>query len=239
MSSKGPQSGKTAATDDDVKWGDVTPALTKLALELGPLVIFFFANARGGAVLHAFPVLKQWFPQPILFATGVFMVAMAIALILSKMILKRVAIMPLVTGAVVLVFGGLTLYLQDDTFIKMKPTIVDLLFSGVLLGGLFFKQSLLKYVFGEVYKLKPRGWYILTVRWGLFFLFLAMLNEIVWRNFSTDTWVAFKVWGTMPITLVFTALQLPTLNRYAPDPESQPEIGAAPEGAKVSDAPQS
>jgi len=119
---------------------------------------------------------------------------------------------------VVLIFGGLTIYFQDAAFIKMKPTIVDLLFSGVLLGGLLFGQSLLKYVFGDVYKLKPQGWLILTVRWGLFFLFLAVLNEIVWRNFSTDIWVAFKVWATMPITVIFTMFQLPILSKYAPDP---------------------
>ena len=106
--------------------------------------------------------------------------------------------MPLVTGVVVLIFGGLTLWLQDDTFIKMKPTIVNSLFAVTLLGGLLFGQSLLKYVFGDVYKLKPKGWFVLTWRWGLFFFFLAVANEVVWRMFDTDTWVAFKVWGIMP-----------------------------------------
>jgi intracellular septation protein len=199
--------------------GDLKPQLIKLALELGPLVIFFLANARGEAILAAFPALKQWFPQPILFATAVFMVTMVIALILSKAIMKRIAIMPLVTGVVVLIFGGLTLYLQDDTFIKMKPTIVNLLFGGVLLGGLPFGQSLLKYVFGEVYKLREEGWTVLTLRWGLFFLALAILNEIIWRNFSTDMWVTFKVWGIMPLTIVFSMLQLPALSKYAVDEE--------------------
>ena len=152
-------------------------------------------------------------------ATAWFMGAMLLALLLSWLIMKRIALMPLITGIVVLVFGGLTLWLQDDTFIKMKPTIVNVLFGGVLLGGLAFGQSLLKYVFGEVYALKPRGWYILTLRWGLFFFLLALLNELIWRNFSTDLWVAFKVWGIMPLTVIFSLLQLPVLGKYAPDPE--------------------
>ena len=150
--------------------------------------------------------------------TAWFMVAMVISLVLSWLLLKKIALMPLVTGAVVLVFGGLTLWLHDDTFIKMKPTIVDSLFGVVLLGGLLFRQSLLKYVFGDVYKLQPKGWMVLTLRWGVFFFFLAALNEVVWRTQSTDFWVAFKVWATMPLTILFAALQLPVLNKYAPEP---------------------
>lgn len=205
--------------------GDPKAQLTKLALELGPLIVFFFANARGQGLIDAYPALKTWFSEPIFLATALFMVAMAISLVLSKAILKKIAIMPLVTGVVVLIFGGLTLWLQDDTFIKMKPTIVNILFGGTLLGGMAFGQSLLKYVFGEVYRLKPEGWAKLTWRWGWFFLALAVLNEVVWRNFSTDLWVAFKVWGIMPITIIFSALQLPLLNRYA-DGEA-PEAKAA------------
>lgn len=201
--------------------------ITKLALELGPLVIFFLVNARGEAILTQFPALTQWFSQPIIFATGVFMVAMVISLVLSLIILKRIAVMPLVTGVVVLVFGGLTLYFQDSTFIKMKPTIVNILFASVLLGGLPFGQTLLKYVFGDVYRLQEKGWWILTWRWGAFFVLLAVLNEIVWRTQSDDFWVAFKVWGIMPITVVFSMLQLPVLNRYAPAEE--PEADAAAE----------
>lgn len=218
MTSDAPK-GSTPAKGDDVAIKDLGPAATKLALELGPLLIFFFANLKGDVILAAFPALARWFPQPIFFATAVFMAAMAVSLVLSWALMHRLAVMPVVTGIVVLIFGGLTLYLKDDTFIKMKPTIVNLLFGGVLLGGLAFGHSLLKYVFGEVYKLKPKGWSVLTMRWGLFFIFLAILNELVWRNFSTDTWVAFKVWGTMPITIVFTLCQLPVLNRYAPEPE--------------------
>ena len=188
--------------DADVSWGELRPQLIKMALELGPLVVFFIVNARAD----------------IFVGTAWFMGAMVLSLILSWLLLKKVALMPLVTGVVVLIFGGLTLWLHDDTFIKMKPTIVDSLFGIVLLGGLVFRTSLLKYVFGDVYKLRPEGWTVLTLRWGLFFFFLAVLNELVWRTQSTDFWVAFKVWATMPLTILFAALQLPVLNKYAPEP---------------------
>jgi intracellular septation protein len=188
--------------DQDVNWSELKPQLIKMALELGPLVVFFIVNSR----------------TDIFVGTAWFMAAMVLALALSWLLLKKVALMPLVTGVVVLVFGGLTLWLHDDTFIKMKPTIVDSLFGVVLLGGLIFRTSLLKYVFGDVYKLRPEGWTILTLRWGLFFFFLAALNEVVWRTQSTDFWVAFKVWATMPLTIGFAALQLPVLTKYAPQP---------------------
>jgi len=200
---------------------DLKPQLIKLALELGPLVVFFLVNAKGEDILAAFPQLAAWFSQPIIFATAVFMVAMVISLSASWFLLRRVAVMPLVTGVVVLVFGGLTLYFQDSLFIKLKPTIVNVMFGTVLLGGMLFGQSLLKYVFGDVYKLREEGWTVLTLRWGLFFFVLALLNEIVWRNFSDDFWVAFKVWGIMPITIVFSMLQLPALSRYAVEPPEQ------------------
>ena len=187
---------------DEIDWAHLKPQLLKLVLELGPLVIFYVANAR----------------TDIFAATAWFMAAMVGSLILSWLLLRKLAVMPVVTGAVVLVFGGLTLYLHDDTFIKMKPTIVNSLFAIALLGGLFFKQSLLRYVFGDVYKLKPEGWTILTLRWGLFFFALAILNEVVWRTQSTDFWVAFKVWATMPLTIIFAASQLGVLSRYAPEP---------------------
>ena len=141
--------------------------------------------------------------------------------------------MPVVTGIVVLIFGGLTLYLKDDTFIKMKPTIVNALFAVVLLGGLLFRQSLLRYVFGDVYKLKPQGWTILTLRWGLFFVFLAVLNEVVWRGrcFSDPkptSGLLSRFGRTMPITVVFTLFQLPILQKYAPDPETPAAPGGEP-----------
>lgn len=188
----------------EVNWDELRPQIIKIALELGPLLVFFFVNAN----------------YDIFTATAWFMGAMVLSLVLAWFLLKKVAIMPLVTGVVVLVFGTLTLLLKDDTFIKMKPTIVDTLFGVTLLGGLIWGQSLLKYVFGDVYKLKPEGWRKLTINWGLFFLFLAVANEVVWRMFDTDFWVAFKVWGVMPITIVFSMLQLPLLTKYAPDPKA-------------------
>jgi intracellular septation protein len=207
---------ETKATEPS--WDELRPQIIKMALELGPLVVFFIVNTKGEDILAAFPALSQWFTQPIIFATAVFMAAMVISLLLSWLLLRRVAVMPLVTGVVVLIFGGLTLYFQDATFIKMKPTIVNTLFGVTLLGGLAFGQSLLKYVFGEVYRLEPKGWTILTLRWGLFFIVLAVMNEVVWRTQSTDFWVAFKVWATMPLTIIFAAFQLPVLTKYAPRP---------------------
>jgi intracellular septation protein len=207
---------ETKATE--LSWDELRPQIIKMALELGPLVVFFIVNTKGEDILAAFPALSQWFTQPIIFATAVFMAAMVISLLLSWVLLRRIAVMPLVTGVVVLIFGGLTLYFQDATFIKMKPTFVNTLFGVTLLGGLAFGQSLLKYMFGEVYKLEPKGWMILTLRWGLFFILLAVMNEVVWRTQSTDFWVAFKVWATMPLTIIFAALQLPVLTKYAPRP---------------------
>lgn len=220
---------QTAQTEEQ----DLKPAMIKLALELGPLVVFFIVNAQGERILEAFPTLQSWFSQPIIFATAVFMVAMAVSLALSQIILKRIPVMPLVTGVVVLVFGGMTLYFQDALFIKLKPTITNVMFGSILLGGLVAGHSLLRYVFGEVYKLQDRGWYLMTLRWGLFFFFLAIVNEVVWRNFSDDFWVAFKVWGIMPITMIFTLAQMPLLTKYAPTSEDTPgAVQAAAEGAQ-------
>jgi intracellular septation protein len=212
---------KTEAKKDEVNWTELRPQILKLVLELGPLVIFYVANAKAD----------------IFAATEWFMGAMVIALLLSWLLLRKVAIMPLVTAIVVVVFGSLTLILHDDTFIKMKPTVVNALFAVTLLGGLAFGQSLLRYVFGDVYKLKPEGWTVLTLRWGLFFLFLAVLNEVVWRGAdafvadpkaATNLWVAFKVWGTTPITVIFTLFQLPVLTKYAPDAEHPAAEGGEP-----------
>ncbi|MCX5494820.1 septation protein A [Kaistia dalseonensis] len=190
---------------NDPKRKELNPIL-KLLLELGPLGVFFFANARYG----------------IYWATGAFMVVTLAALAASLVITRRLPIMPLVTGIVVVVFGGLTLWLHDDTFIKMKPTIVNALFGAVLLGGLLFGRSLLGYVFDSVFKLTDEGWRVLTFRWGLFFLLLAVLNEVIWRMFSTDVWVQFKVFGIMPLTLVFTLSQLPLITRTT-IPDEQPK----------------
>jgi len=199
----------------DPKKKEINPLL-KFALELGPLVVFFFANARGEWLVAKFPALHA-FGGPIFIATGLFMIATAIALAASWLLTRTLPIMPLVSGVVVFVFGGLTLWLQDDVFIKMKPTIINTLFGGVLLGGLYFGRSLLGYVFDSAFSLDAEGWRKLTLRWGLFFLLLAVLNEIVWRSFSTDFWVAFKVWGMMPITLLFTLSQMPLIMRHSLD----------------------
>ena len=142
------------------------------------------------------------------------MVAIAISLGVNWALVRRVPILPLVTGVLVLVFGGLTLLLQDELFIKLKPTIVNTLFAVILLGGIAFGKSFLKSLLGEMFSMSDEGWRILTIRWALFFVFLAVLNEIVWRNFSTDAWVSFKVFGIMPLTVVFSMSQLPTMNRY-------------------------
>jgi intracellular septation protein len=127
----------------------------------------------------------------------------------------RWPIMPMVGGFFVLVFGGLTIWLQDETFIKLKPTIVNCLF-GVILGGglLFFRRPLLKPIFGAAFKLTDEGWWKLTVRWALFFFVLAAVNEVMWRRFSTDTWIASKMFLSFPLTLVFAFLQVPLLKRY-------------------------
>jgi intracellular septation protein len=172
--------------------------LLKLALELGPLGIFFFANSRFG----------------IFEATAAFMVATFVALGLMWLIARRLAIMPLVTGVVVLVFGTLTLALHDDLFIKLKPTIVNGLFGSILLGGLAFGRSFMAVVFDDALRLDEAGWRKLTISWGLFFLFLAVLNEVVWRTQDTDTWVAFKVWGIMPLTMIFALAQTPILLKH-------------------------
>jgi intracellular septation protein len=182
----------------------LNPAL-KLVLDLGPLLIFFAANSRFG----------------IFAATGAFMVAIVIALGIAYALTRHLPIMPLVTAVVVVVFGTLTLVLHDELFIKVKPTIIYVLFGGVLLGGLAFGTSLLGVVFDSVFHLTEEGWRKLTLRWGLFFLALAVLNEIVWRTQTTDVWVSFKVFGVMPLTFLFAGLQYPLLTKYAA-PESAP-----------------
>ncbi|WP_349358588.1 septation protein A [Stappia sp.] len=194
------------------------PPLLKLALELGPLVLFFFANARGEMLVERFPALGA-FGGPIFLATGVFMVAITISLGVSYALTRRLPVMPVVSGVVVLVFGALTLWLHDELFIKLKPTIVNTLFGCVLLGGLVFGKSLLGYVFDSVFRLDAEGWRKLTFRWGVFFFFLALLNEVVWRLFSTDFWVSFKVFGVMPITIAFTLAQMPLIQRHSLDQE--------------------
>lgn len=214
----------------DVRKAPVNPLL-KFALELGPLMVFFFVNLKGARLAEIFPALSA-LGAPIFMATAAFMVAMALSLVVSFVLMRSLPIMPLITGVVVLVFGGLTLYLQNDTFIKMKPTIVNLLFGGTLLAGLAFGKSLLAYVFDSAFQITETGWKILTFRWALFFLFLALLNEVVWRTTSTDFWVAFKVWGVLPITLIFAFAQVTVLSRHALPETGAPEFDGAREKPK-------
>ncbi|MEN9894891.1 MAG: intracellular septation protein [Pseudomonadota bacterium] len=187
--------------------------ILKLSLEIGPLLVFFLANLRGEWLMKTFPALAE-LGGPLFVATALFMAATALSLIVSRMLFGHLPIMPLVSGVVVLVFGGIGIYLQNDIFIKMKPTIINTLFGLVLLGGLFFGKSLLGIIFEAAFQMTDEGWRKLTFRWGLFFLFLAVLNEVVWRNFSNDVWVNFKVWGTMPITLLFTMSQMPMIIKH-------------------------
>ena len=173
--------------------------MLKLALDIGPLVVFFAANAAYG----------------IFRATAIFMATIVVAFVVSYVLTRHIAIMPVVTAVIVLVFGSLTLVLHDELFIKLKPTIIYVLFGGVLMGGLAFGTPLLGLVFDSVFHLTEEGWRKLTLRWALFFFALAILNEIVWRTQSTDVWVSFKVFGVVPLTFVFAALQYPLLTKYA------------------------
>ncbi len=195
----------------------------KMAIEIGPLILFFLANARGEQAAALWPAIAS-LGGPIFFATAVFVVATLVSLAVSYALTRRLPLMPFVTAIVVVVFGALTLWLQNETFIKLKPTIIYVLFGAVLLGGLAFGRSLLGYVFDAVFKLTDEGWRQLTIRWGVFFLALAVLNEIVWRSFSTDFWVSFKLFGFLPLTFVFAMAQMPLINRYStekPDADAE------------------
>jgi intracellular septation protein len=193
--------------------------LLKLALELGPLLLFFVANSRPGLFE---PLLRPIIPAAvatgeragIFVATAVFMVAILVALAISYALTRRLPMMALVSAVIVVVFGGLTLVLQDELFIKLKPTIIYVMFAAVLYAGVVFGKNFLAVVFDQMFNLTPEGWRKLTLRWATFFLALAVLNEIVWRSFSTDAWVSFKVFGVMPLTFVFAALQYPLLTKY-------------------------
>jgi len=183
-------------------------SLLKLVLEAGPLVVFFVSNSYAEQLFGASGT------QKIFWATGAFMIATTVSLLASRALLGRIPIMPLVSGVFVLLFGGLTLWLQDEHFIKIKPTIVNLLFASILFGGLWHGQLLLKYLFGDAFRLTSEGWRLLTIRWGLFFVFLAVLNEVIWRSFSTDFWAGFKLFGVMPITMIFAIAQIGLLMKH-------------------------
>jgi len=191
------------ALEDDMT-SDVTPAvarpnpLAKFVLELGPLGLFFLANYKFG----------------IFAATAVLMVSVLVTLAISYHLTRRLPIMPVVTAVAVLFFGSLTLLLHDELFIKLKPTIVNVIFGTALLGGLAFGRPLLPIVLDSVFDIDEEGWRKLTLRWGLFFFFLAALNEIVWRTQTDNFWVTFKVFGIMPLTLLFAVTQVPLIMKH-------------------------
>ena len=170
----------------------------KLLIDIGPLAVFFIFYTRSGLQASILP----------------FMVATVIAVLFSYILEKKIPIMPTVGAAIVLLFGGLTIYFDNDVFFKMKPTIINLLFAVILYGGILINKPLLKYLLGAALKLEETGWKILTQRWIGFFIALAVLNEIVWRTQSTDVWVNFKVFGILPITFIFTMTQFPLIKKY-------------------------
>jgi intracellular septation protein len=190
----------------------------KLATELGPLLVFFVANAKFNLFV----------------ATGAFMVAIVAAMIASYVVVRHIPIMAIVTAVIVLVFGTLTLVLHDETFIKIKPTIIYGLFAAILGGGLLFGRSFIAILFNQMFNLTPQGWRILTMRWALFFLAMAVLNEIIWRTQSTDFWVSFKLFGAVPLTMIFAMTQMPLMKRYHLEPAtleaSEAEAGDVSKG---------
>jgi intracellular septation protein len=175
--------------------------LLRLAIEMGPLAVFFLANARFGLMT----------------ATAVFVPATLLALAGSWLLERRVPLMPLVGGVFVALFGGLTLWLHDETFIKIKPTVLNLLFAAALGAGLLVRRNLLRTLLGGQLELTDRGWRLLTLRWCLFFLAMAAVNEVAWRNLSTDAWVNVKVFGYLPAALLFGMAQVPALMRHQKD----------------------
>tara|TARA_B100001245_G_scaffold20416_1_gene13385 strand:- start:1616 stop:2161 length:546 start_codon:yes stop_codon:yes gene_type:complete len=174
-------------------------SLIKSLIEIIPLILFFIANAKYG----------------IIFATKTFVITTLIALIISYLYFKKISTPLLITTFLVLIFGGLTIFFKDPTFIKLKPTIVYFLFSLFLFVGLALKKNFLQIYLSNLIKINDTGWNILTKRWGIFFLLMALLNETIWRNFSTDFWVSFKVFGFLPLTIIFTLLQQNLIKNYS------------------------
>ncbi|PPR46070.1 MAG: putative intracellular septation protein A [Alphaproteobacteria bacterium MarineAlpha5_Bin7] len=172
--------------------------IVKLLVDIGPLAVFFIFYTRSDLQTAILP----------------FMIATVIAVLFSYIMEKKIPIMPTVGAGIILVFGGLTIYFDNEVFFKMKPTIINILFALILYGGEVFKKPLLKYLLGGTLKLQEIGWSILTKRWVGFFIALALLNEIIWRTQSTDIWVNFKVFGILPITFIFTLSQFSTIKKY-------------------------
>ena len=173
-------------------------SIFKLLIDIGPLAVFFIFYTRSDLQTAILP----------------FMIATVIAVLFSYIIEKKIPIMPTVGAIIILTFGGLTIYFDNETFFKMKPTIINILFAGILYGGIILNKPLLRYLLGAALKLQDEGWDILTKRWIGFFIALAILNEIIWRTQTTDIWVSFKVFGILPITFIFTLTQFSTIKRY-------------------------
>ena len=176
-------------------------SIYKLLIDIGPLAVFFIFYTRSGLQASILPL----------------MIATVIAVLFSYILEKKIPIMPTVGAAIVLIFGGLTIYFDNEVFIKMKPTIINLIFAIILYGGMLVNKPLLKILLGAALRLKEEGWRILTYRWIGFFIALAVLNEIVWRTQTTDIWVNFKVFGILPITFIFTMTQFPLIKKHQID----------------------
>ena len=176
-------------------------SIYKLLIDIGPLAVFFIFYTRRGLQASILPL----------------MIATVIAVLFSYILEKKIPIMPTVGAGIVLIFGGLTIYFDNEVFIKMKPTIINLIFAIILYGGMLVKKPLLKILLGAALRLEEEGWRILTYRWIGFFIALAALNEIVWRTQTTDIWVNFKVFGILPITFIFTMTQFPLIKKHQID----------------------
>ena len=176
-------------------------SVTKLLTDFGPLLIFF--------------VIYFNYDQNLMLAIPPFIIATLIALAVVYFSEKKIPMMPLMSGIIITLFGGLTLYFDNKIFFYMKPTIINLLFAGVLFFGKYFtRKPLLKMVFQNALNLESEGWKKLNYRWIYFFIFVAILNEIVWRTQSEVFWVHFKVWGLIPISFLFVASQIPLIKKY-------------------------
>ena len=176
-------------------------SIYKLLIDIGPLAVFFIFYTRSGLQASILPL----------------MIATVIAVLFSYILEKKIPIMPTVGAGIVLIFGGLTIYFDNEVFIKMKPTIINLIFAIILYGGMLVKKPLLKILLGAALRLEEEGWKILTYRWIGFFIALAVLNEVVWRTQTTDIWVNFKVFGILPITFIFTMTQFPLIKKHQID----------------------
>ena len=174
-------------------------SFVKLFIDIGPLAIFFIYYKLSGDLIDAI--------LPLMLAT-------VVAVIISFILEKKIPIMPTLGAGIVVIFGGLTIIFDNKIFIFMKPTIINIIFAGILYGGIILKKPLLKYLLGSALKLEEDGWFILTQRWAAFFIALAVLNEIVWRTMSEDFWVSFKVFGILPLTFIFTMTQFPLIKKY-------------------------